>query len=130
MSRWFRQLMRALQSAQADKTPLDPILSFLGTENETVGISVTLIGLDRGEQMVQNNLHNRYKDYFKDIQDYTVGGRPKKTYFAVMHSMDSEFVKLHDHEFLPPSVFMTFPQHVDGRIEHGCLLLSIMVCYI
>jgi len=130
MDKWVAQLMRALQSAQADKTPLDPILRFLGTNQESVDISVTLLGLDRTQQLVENEMHNKYKDYFKNVEEWRIGGRISKTYFAIDHTLNTEFVKLYEHEFIPTKLFMSFPQNLDKRISNGCLLLSIVACYI
>jgi len=130
MDKWFTQLMRALQSAQAAKTPLDPILRFLGTNQESVDISITLLGLDRTERLIENRFRKKYTDYFKDVEQWRIGGRIIKTNFAMQHTMNTELVQLYDHEFIPGKVFMSFPQRLDKRISNGCLLLSVIACYI
>ena len=65
MRRWFGQLGKALQSAQTCDHTLEPILRFLGTEEETVDININLVGEKRRQCLIDENKHLRYKDYFK-----------------------------------------------------------------
>ena len=57
MRRWFGQLRKALQSAQTHDHTLEPILRFLGTEEETVDININLVGEKRQEHLMDENKH-------------------------------------------------------------------------
>ena len=65
MESWFFQIGNAIQSAQCHDHTVEPILRFMGTEEETVDIFTNLIGEQRLQQLIDDNKHLRYKNYFK-----------------------------------------------------------------
>ena len=63
MESWFKYIGGAIQSAQSRDRTLEPILQFMGTEEESVDISINLVGDKRLQNLVDDKKHLRYKKY-------------------------------------------------------------------
>ena len=66
MESWFKYIGGVIQSAQSRDRTLEPILQFMGTEEETVDIFINLLGDKRLQNLVDDNKHLRHKRYFNN----------------------------------------------------------------
>ena len=58
------------------------------------------------------------------------GAKSAHCTFAVSHSKSTASITLNRYNFIPSSILMSFPQELDERLVNGCLLLSVVACYI
>ena len=127
MNLWFRRLSAAIQSDKSMKNIAEPWFKFLNTNTAQMDVQVTILGAAHTRRVLQRQQHKRWKEYEGGGDNKKIGALST---FAVSHSKSTSIITLNRYNFIPPSMLMSFPQELDKRLVNGCLLLSVIACYI
>ena len=128
MEAFFKDLSRSIQSAKQNDGYQDALIDWSDPGAESLQFHLSVLGKQHVQQMYQQQKHVEHETWYDQLNQMVAGG-----HVAIAHGKNVKDMRLCDWALLSERNLMSFPTGSAGqpkKFAMGCLLLSVIACYI
>jgi len=128
---FFKDLSRHIQSAKQKEGYQDALIDWSDAGGESLQFHLSVLGKQHVQQMYQRQRHVEHERWYEQLVEDQIAGAGGRV--AIAHTMNVKDLRLCHWAFVSTQHLMSFPTGSVGhpkRFAMGCLLLSIIACYI